>query len=80
MGIFGFASDLDFIEPNLGFLDQEMALKWIFENIENLGGRRDRIVLAGQGFGGVSALHHNEKFSPTRNDLEIKISSIILLQ
>ena len=68
MGIFGFATDTETIEPNLGFLDQEMALNWIWDNIENLGGRKDKIVLAGQGFGGVSVLHHFEKFQPARKD------------
>ena len=68
MGIFGFVTDTETIRPNLGFLDQEMALNWIWDNIENLGGRKDKIVLAGQGFGGVSVLHHFEKFQPARKD------------
>ena len=62
MGLFGFATDLDSIPENIGFYDQKMALEWIFENIEALGGARDMVTFIGQGFGGVTALLHAQNF------------------
>ena len=62
MGIFGFGTDLDSIPENLGFEDQKLALAWIWENIEALGGATNKITLIGQGFGGVTALLHAQNF------------------
>ena len=62
MGLFGFGTDLDSIPQNIGFYDQKMALEWIFENIEALGGARDMVTFIGQGFGGVTALLHAQTF------------------
>lgn len=51
LGMFGFMN-LNFGEytGNMGLKDQQMALKWIHENIENFSGNNDEILL-----GGVSA-------------------------
>lgn len=51
LGIFGFMN-LGFGEytGNMGMKDQQMALKWIYENIEHFSGNKHEILL-----GGISA-------------------------
>jgi len=66
MGIFGFLTDLDSIPENNGFLDQKLALDWIYANLEKIGGSLDKIVFIGQGFGGITALLHAKEFQPAR--------------
>ncbi|KAL2140705.1 hypothetical protein VTI28DRAFT_3490 [Corynascus sepedonium] len=41
--------------PNPGLRDQRAAVEWVRDNIARFGGDADRIVLAGQSAGGVSA-------------------------
>lgn len=65
-GLFGFGTDLDSIPSNIGFADQAMALDWIYENLETLGGDSSMIAFVGQGFGGITALLHAKKYQPTR--------------
>ncbi|CEF66035.1 Acetylcholinesterase [Strongyloides ratti] len=55
---FGYLSDNSSIKGNMGFLDQQMGLKWVYENIEYFGGKKDMITLYGQSVGGVSATAH----------------------
>ncbi|PYH44659.1 carboxylesterase [Aspergillus saccharolyticus JOP 1030-1] len=38
---------------NFGILDVELALEWIYDNIEAFGGNKSRIVLGGHSSGGV---------------------------
>uniref|UniRef100_A0A0N4ZVX0 Acetylcholinesterase n=1 Tax=Parastrongyloides trichosuri TaxID=131310 RepID=A0A0N4ZVX0_PARTI len=60
LGIFGFAymSYGTNVTGNMGLLDQQMGLKWVYENIEKFGGDRNNITLWGQGYGAISAAAH----------------------
>lgn len=52
LGIFGFLN-LDYGEytGNMGLKDQQMALQWIHENIEQFSGNRNEIMIFGQNAG-----------------------------
>ena len=59
LGPFGFAYlNETNITGNMGFLDQHMALKWVYENAINFNGDRDRITLGGQSAGSFSIGYH----------------------
>lgn len=52
----GFLSTADQNSPgNYGILDQSMALKWVYDNIEFFNGDRQAITLFGPGAGAASA-------------------------
>lgn len=52
----GFLSTGDINSPgNYGILDQAMALRWVYENIESFNGNRKLITLFGPGAGAASA-------------------------
>ncbi|KAI1863818.1 uncharacterized protein JN550_009316 [Neoarthrinium moseri] len=53
LNIFGFPGNPD-VTPNLGLLDQRLAIEWVRNNIEAFGGDPERIVLFGQSVGGAS--------------------------
>ena len=57
VGIFGFLN-LGYGEytGNMGLKDQQLALKWIYENIENFSGNKNEILLIGQSAGKCSHL------------------------
>eukprot|EP01084_Bolivina_argentea_P206660 352766_1 len=61
LGILGFFYDNTFdtgIEGNFGFMDQEFVIKWVYENIQNFGGDKDRITLFGVASGALSVGLH----------------------
>lgn len=59
MIILGFLSLEDEILPgNNGLKDQNLALKWIKQNIRNFGGNPNSITIVGMSAGGVSVHFH----------------------
>ncbi|KAJ6470266.1 para-nitrobenzyl esterase [Mycena vitilis] len=54
--VFGFpeSPDLPLAENNLGFLDQELAFKWVQQNIAQFGGDPTRVTIMGQSAGAAS--------------------------
>ncbi|XP_042148436.1 cocaine esterase [Ixodes scapularis] len=59
IGILGFLSTGDNVCPgNLGLLDQNLALKWVRDNVGHFGGDPGRVTLFGQGSGAVSVFLH----------------------
>lgn len=53
MNIFGFPG-LPGHSPNLGLLDQRLAVEWVKQNIRGFGGDPDRITISGQSCGSAS--------------------------
>ena len=64
LGVLGFMSSGESdinqrtIQANLGLQDQNLAIKWIRDNIENFGGNPNQITLVGQSAGGLSIAYH----------------------
>lgn len=61
LNVFGFFAHPDLEDENhssgnYGLLDQIKAIEWVYENIENFGGDKNRIMCFGQSAGGSSAL------------------------
>ncbi|KAL4808098.1 Alpha/Beta hydrolase protein [Aspergillus unguis] len=52
------APELEGESQNYGILDVELALQWVYHNIEAFGGNKDRIVLGGHSSGGVHTDHY----------------------
>lgn len=64
----GFLSTGDeLISGNMGLKDQNMAIRWVKENIKGFGGNSDEITLFGLSAGGVSV--HYQYLSPLSKGL-----------
>lgn len=59
LGIFGFLN-LNYGEftGNMALKDQQLALKWVHENIENFSGNKNEVLLFGQSKGGACVNFH----------------------
>ncbi|XP_019881649.2 venom carboxylesterase-6 [Aethina tumida] len=68
LGVLGFLSTGDEVVPgNNGLKDQQLALKWIQENIEYFGGNPNSVTLTGFSAGAASS--HLHYLSPTSKGL-----------
>ena len=63
LGAFGFMAHEEITKEapdapaNFGLLDQQAAIKWVYDNIEAFGGDKEKITIAGQSAGGSSVMH-----------------------
>ena len=63
-GVFGFFGTGDVGLGNYGLFDQQLAIKWIHDNIREFGGNPSNVTLVGLGDGGIFAgLHALSKLS-----------------
>lgn len=57
--LIGFLSTGDeFLPGNLGLKDQNLALRWIQDNIGYFGGDKNRVTISGESAGSASVSHH----------------------
>lgn len=58
LGALGFLAGLGPFDGNYGLLDQQLALRWVRENIPGFGGDPNRVTLFGQSSGAMSVGIH----------------------
>ncbi|XP_077972457.1 fatty acyl-CoA hydrolase precursor, medium chain-like [Styela clava] len=60
VGVFGFLSlgPSSVCSGNAGILDQQLALRWVQENIQHFGGDKNNVTIIGESAGAVSVNHH----------------------
>ncbi|XP_022656818.1 acetylcholinesterase-1-like isoform X2 [Varroa destructor] len=72
VGPLGFLNvSVEDVYGELGLQDQALSLRWIYDNIEAFGGRKDMITIGGYGFSGATAGLH--LLDPTVSELFQKV-------
>ena len=68
LGVLGFLSLPNSTESgNFGLMDQQMAIKWVYENIEKFGGDKESITIFGNSAGSTSVGIHLSNDSEVTN-------------
>lgn len=65
MNIFGFPGN-PHITNNLAFLDQRLAIEWVYHNIASFGGDTSRITLFGESAGAGSIDYYSYAYPQDR--------------
>lgn len=75
LGIFGFLDVPDAYRTdgytgsgNFGLMDQQMAIKWVYDNIEKFGGDKENIIIYGESAGSMSVGFHMINHNATTED------------
>ncbi len=58
LGAFGFLGGLDGFSGNYGILDQQLALRWVKENVAQFGGNPDQVTIVGESAGATAVAVH----------------------
>ena len=76
----GIKEEGEITNSNWGFMDQQKALTWVYENIENFSGDKSRITIAGQSAGGVSVSLHqiNKQSSSMINNVIVQSNPLAI--
>lgn len=57
---------------NMGLKDQQLGMKWVYENIENFSGNKDQIMIYGGSQGRVTAVYFISLTIPLNMELCIQ--------
>jgi acetylcholinesterase/cholinesterase len=58
LGALGYLAGINGLTGNYGLLDQQLALRWVADNVEAFGGDRSQVMLFGQSAGAMSVGLH----------------------